>query len=74
MFKFRLDTNGLKEELGRHWGKNDDRQCKLCGEECESIVHVLWEYPVYDVIIYFHGRISLKQSVGCEFRRVQCTQ
>ena len=22
-------------------GKNDDRQCTLCGEECESEVHVL---------------------------------
>ena len=25
-------------------------QCKLCGEECESAVHVLWECPVYDTI------------------------
>ena len=38
MFKFRLGINGLNEELGRHRGKNDDRQCKLCGEECESVV------------------------------------
>ena len=35
MFKFRSGTNGLNEELGRHRGKNDDRQCKLCGDECE---------------------------------------
>ena len=34
-------------ELGRHRGKNGDRQCKLCGDECESVVHVLWECPVY---------------------------
>ena len=34
--------------LGRHSGKNGDRQCKLCGNECESVVHVLWECPVYD--------------------------
>ena len=45
---FRSSTNGLNEELGRHWGKNDDRQCKLCGDECESVVHVLWECPAYD--------------------------
>ena len=25
-------------------------QCKLCGDECESVVHVLWECPVYDTI------------------------
>ena len=43
-------TNGLNEELGRHRGKNDDRQCKLCGDECESVVHVLWECPAYDII------------------------
>ena len=50
MFKFRSGTSGLNEELGRHWGKNDDRQCKLCGDECESVVHVLWECPAYDTI------------------------
>ena len=50
MFKFRSGNNGLNGELGRHRGKNDDRQCKLCGEECGSVVHVLWECPVYDTI------------------------
>ena len=49
LLKFRSGTNGLNEELGRHRGKND-RQCKLCGDECESVVHVLWECPVYDTI------------------------
>ena len=48
LFKFRSGTNGLNEELGRHRGKNDDRQCKLCGDEWESVVHVLWECPAYD--------------------------
>ena len=50
LFKFRSGTNGLNEELGRHRGKNDDRQCKLCRGECESVVHVLWECPAYDSI------------------------
>ena len=50
MFKFRSSTTGLNEELGRHGGKNDDRQCKLCGDECESVVHALWECPAYDTI------------------------
>ena len=50
LFKFRSGTNDLNEELGRHLGKNDDRQCKLCGDECENVVHVLWECPAYDTI------------------------
>ena len=49
-FKFRSGTNGLNEELGRHRDRNDDRQCKLCWEECKSVVHVPWECPVYDNI------------------------
>ena len=37
------------------WNLNDARQCKLCGEECASVVHVLyWKY--------FHERI--RQTVG----------
>ena len=50
LFKFWSGTNGLNEELGRHRDKNDDRQCKLCRGECESVVHVLWECPAYDSI------------------------
>ncbi len=51
MFKFRSGTNGLNEELGRHRGNNDDRQWKLCGDECESVVHMLWECPAYDTTV-----------------------
>ena len=43
-------TNSPNAELGRHRGKNHDQQCKLCGDECESVAHVLWECPVYDSI------------------------
>ena len=42
----------MNEELRRHRDKIDDRQCKLCGDECESVVHVLWESPVYDSILH----------------------
>ena len=28
------------------------RQCTLCGAECESVVHVLWECPAYKDIVY----------------------
>ena len=27
MFKFRVGNNGLNEDLGRHRGNSDDRQC-----------------------------------------------
>ena len=27
-----------------------DMQCTLCGDECESVGHVLWECAVYDSI------------------------
>ncbi len=50
MFKFRSGTNGLNDELGRHRAKSDDRHCKLCGDECERVVHVFWECPAYDSI------------------------
>ena len=31
----------------------------LCGDECESVVHVLWECPVYDSIRYtFMGELD----------------
>ena len=42
LFKFRSGTHGLNEELGRHRG-----QSSICGAECESVVHVFWECPVY---------------------------
>ena len=43
LFQFRSGTHGLNEELGRHRGKNSRTECVLCGDECESVVHVLWE-------------------------------
>ena len=43
LFKFRSGTHGLNEELGRHRGREGKLECTLCGAECESVVHVLWE-------------------------------
>ena len=43
LFKFRSGTHGLNEELGRHKGKLERA---LCGAECESVVHMLWECSV----------------------------
>ena len=47
IFKFRSGTHGLNEELGRHRGREGKVECTLCGAECESVVHVLWECPAY---------------------------
>ena len=44
---FRLGTHGLNEELGRHRGREGKLECTLCGAECESVVHVLWECTAY---------------------------
>ncbi len=50
MFKVRSGTNGLNDELGRHRGKNDDRHCKLCGNECESLSMYLYSGSVLHMI------------------------
>ena len=38
-----LSSHGLNEELGRHRGREGKSECVLCGAECESVVHMLWE-------------------------------
>ena len=50
LFKFRSGTHGLNEELGRHRGREGKSECVLCGAECESVVHVLWECSAYNNI------------------------
>ena len=47
LFKFRSGTHGLNEELGRHRGREGKLECTLCGAECDSLVHVLWECTAY---------------------------
>ena len=49
MFKFRSGTHGLNEELGRHRGREGKTECSLCGNECENVSHVLWEYSAYSI-------------------------
>ena len=38
--KVTLGTHGLNEEFGRNKGRNGMTGCILCGDECESVVHV----------------------------------
>ena len=47
LFRFRSGTHGLNEELGRHRCREGNKVCELCGNECESVSHVLWECPTY---------------------------
>ena len=47
LFKFRSGTRGLNEKLGRHRGREDNREYELCGNDCESVSHVLWECLIY---------------------------
>ena len=37
----------MNEELGRHRGRNGMTECILCANECESVIHVLWERSAY---------------------------
>ena len=41
LFIFRSGTHGLSEELGRQKRRNGRTERILCGDECESVVHVL---------------------------------
>ena len=50
LFKFRSGTHGLNEELGRHRGRVGKSEYVLCGAECKSVVHVLWECSAYSNI------------------------
>ena len=48
LLKFRSGTHGLNEELGRRRGREGNSECTLCGAECESVVHMLWECTAYN--------------------------
>ena len=46
--------------------------CNLCGEDCESVVHFLWNCPIYSE----HLRCSLflehlKNNLGKEFEHLK---
>ena len=56
----------LNEELGRHRGREGKYMCNLCGEDCESVGHFLWNCPVYSerrALFLEH----LKNNLGNEF-------
>ena len=51
LFKFRSGTNGLNEELGRHRGNNDDRQCKRYGSNMSILLFLLWFWWLIHILL-----------------------
>ena len=66
LFKFRSGTHGLNEELGRHSDRDGRVECTLCGAECESVVHVLWECSSYSTC-RDNFQEALKQLLGARY-------
>ena len=66
LFKFRSGTHGLNEELGRHSDRDGRVDCTLCGAECESVVHVLWECSSYNACRDNFQEV-LKQLLGVRY-------
>ena len=64
LYKFWSGTHGLNEELGRHRGREGNKECELCGNECESVFsHVLWKCSAY----YSSSRVDfllLQEKLG----------
>ena len=56
LFKFRSGTRGFNV------GTDVEKECTLCGVECESVVHVLWECLVYSSRASF--MVKLKELLG----------
>ena len=66
LFKFRSGTHGLNEELGRDSDRDARVECILCGTECESVVHVLWECSSYSTC-RDNFQEALKQLLGARY-------
>ena len=54
------------EELGRHSDRDGRIECTLCGAECESVVHVLWECSSYSTC-RDNFQEALKQLLGARY-------
>ena len=63
LFKFRSGTHG---ELGRHSDRDGRVECMLCGAECESVVHVLWECSSYSTC-RDNFQEAFKQLLGARY-------
>ena len=76
LFKFRSGSRGLNEELVRHSDRDGRVECMLCGAECESVVHVLWECSTYSTC-RDNFQEALKQLLGArcaEYERLSTVE
>ena len=71
LFKYRLGTHGLHDELRRHRGRERESECTLCGAECESVVHVLWECSVYSSS-RASFMVKLEERLGDRYTDLKC--
>ena len=69
LFKFRSGTHGLNEELSRHRGREGKVECSICGAECESVIHVLWECPAYSSCREAF-KAKVKELIGDSFEKL----
>ena len=56
----------MNEELGRHSDRDGRVECTLCGAECESVVHMLWECSSYSTCRY-NFQEALKQLLSARY-------
>ena len=49
--------------MKRHRGREGKVECPLCGAECESVIHVLWECPSCVYCILYSG-VGKAQGLG----------
>ena len=68
LFEFRSGTHAL-EELVRHRGREDRKECLLCDAECESVSHVLWDCPAASTRSAF--MLELRRELEDRFEHFQ---
>ena len=59
----------MNEELARHRDRERKVECSICGAECESVVHVLWECPAYSPCREGF-RAQFKELIGDSFEQL----
>ena len=72
LFRFRSETHGLNEELGRHSTRN------IVKCECKSVEHVLWECSEYsgiheEFIRNLNGILQNDFHLKSPFDKTKCT-
>ena len=56
--------------MGRHRGREGKKECVLCGDECESVSHTLWDCSAYRNI-QAQFLLKLGTSLGGSYARFE---